>query len=131
MLRTELTHIRRAGDTRPHGNGVRAAHATLGSSDVPPALGSDGLGLSALGGGGFGCHGAGSAAAEGSVDELEYDGARGAVPSVAPRDGDTRPHSHGVREALATLGLADVSSPSTSISHGRVQAAVRALRTGQ
>ena len=101
----------RGVDTRPHGHGTRAAHATSGrSSDVAPAPGGDALGPSALGGGGFGSHGAGSTAAEGALG-LGYDGARGAVPSVAPRGVDTRPHGHGTRAAHATSGRSSDVAP--------------------
>ena len=42
---------------------------------------------------------------------LGYDGAHGAVSSVAPRGDDTRPHGHGTRAAHATSGpSSDVES---------------------
>ena len=106
----------RGVDTRPHGHGTRAAHATSGrSSDVAPALGGVDLGPSALGGGGFGSHGAGSTAAEGALG-LEYDGARGAVPSIAPRGVDTRPHGRGTRLAYATSGRSSDVAPAPDVA---------------
>jgi hypothetical protein len=109
----------RGVDKRPHGRGTRAAHATSGrSSDVAPAPGGDHLGPSALGGGGFGSHGAGSTAAEGALG-LEYDGARGAVPSIAPRGVDKRPHGRGMRAVHATPGSSNAASALGGVDLGQ------------
>ena len=90
---------------------MRVAYATSErSSEVDPAFGSDALGPSALGGGGFGGHGAGSTAAEVAFG-LEYDGARGAVTSIAPRGVDTRPHGSGTHVAYATSGRSSDAAP--------------------
>ena len=109
----------RGVDTRPHGHGTRAAHATSGrSSDVAPAPGGEALGPSALGGGGFDSHGAGSTAVEGALGH-EYDGARGAVSSIGPRGVDKRPHGRGTRAAHATPGSSNAALALGSVDLGQ------------
>ena len=105
--------LKSEGNTRPYGRGMRTAHTTFGSSDVASSLGGDDLGPSVLVSGVFGGHGAGSTTAEvafGLVG-LEYDGAHSAVPSIAPRGVDTRPHGHGTRAAHATSGRSSDVAP--------------------
>ena len=105
----DATPVASSDDTRPHGHGVRGAHATFDSFDVTSSLDDGALGGSAaLSVGCYGGHDAGGSTAAGAL-MCEHGDACGDATPVASSD-DTRPHGHGVRGAHATFGSFDVTS---------------------